>query len=147
MSSTLGPSSLVPPPPSSRFAHPLYPPLTSGDDNLKLPPLQKSYPGLLLPSSPAYDQTTMPVLPSLHEVSTSAGTPTLTSGANERLSRQLGGLKLNRRSNDNQARHATLICDLLVTINERYRARFMLAPPRPSPSPILHDAEILAVQS
>lgn len=145
-SSTLAPSSLTPPPPSSRLARPLYPLLTSGDDNLKLPPLQKSYPGLS-PPSPAYDQTTMPVLPSLREVAASAGSPAPASGIDERLSRRLDGLKLNGRTSDNRAQHAALIRDLLVTINERYRARFTSAPPRRSPPPILHDAEIPAVQS
>jgi hypothetical protein len=146
-SSTLEPSSLALPPPGSRLARPLYPLLTSGDDNLKLAPLQKNYPGLSPPSSPAYDQTTMPVLPSLREVAASAGTPTTTAGVDERLSRRLDGLKLNGRGNDNRAQHAALIRDLLVTINERYRTRFTPAPPRPSPSPILHDAEIPAVRS
>ena len=147
-SSALGSSSLAPPTSRSRLdglARPLYPLLTSGDDDLKLPPLQKIYPGLSPPSSPAYDYTTMPVLPSLREVAASAGTST--SGVDERLSRRLGGLKLNGGSNDNRARHAALIRDLLVTINERYRARFTSNPPRPSPSPILHDAEIPAVRS
>ena len=145
-SSTLGPS-LAHSPPSSGLARPLYPLLTSGDDNLKLPPLQKSHLGISPPSSPAYDQTTIPVLPSLREVAASAGTSTSTSGVDERLSRRLDGLKLNGGSSDNRARHAALIRDLLVTINERYRARFAHAPPRSSPSPILHDAEISAVQS
>ncbi|KAF8273977.1 hypothetical protein EI94DRAFT_976277 [Lactarius quietus] len=44
------------------------------------------------------------------------------SGVEERLSRRLDGMKLSGRSNDDRARHATLIRDLLVTINERYRA-------------------------
>ena len=150
-SSALGSSSLALSPPSSRLGglgRPLYPLLTSGDDDLKLPPLQKSYPGLSPPSSPAYDHTTMPVLPSLREVAASAGTST--SGVDEPLSRRLDSLKLNGGSNDNRARHAALIRDLLVTINERYRARFTPNPPRPSPSPntpILHDAEIPAVRS
>jgi hypothetical protein len=144
-SSTLEPSSVVVPPPSSRLERPLYPLLTSGDDNLKLAPLQKNFPGISPPSSPAYDQTTMPVLPSLREVAASAGTST--SGVDERLSRRLDGLKLNGRSNDDRARHAALIRDLLVTINERYRTRFASAPARPSPSPISQDAEIPAVRS
>jgi hypothetical protein len=146
-SSTLGPSSLAPPPPSSRLAHPLYPLLTSGDKNLKLPPLQQSYPGLSPPSSPAHNQITMPVLPSLREVAASACSQTPTSGVDERLSRRLDSLKLNGRNNDNRAQHAALIRDLLVTINERYRTRYTPVPPRSSPSPILHDAEIPAVRS
>lgn len=143
-SSTLGPSSMALSPPSSGLARPLYPHLTSGDDDLKLPPLQKSCPGLSPPSSPAYDQTTMPVLPSLREVAASAGTSTSTSGVDDRLSRRLDGLKLNGGSSNDRARHATLIRDLLVTINERYRARFTRPPLRSSPSPIL---QISAVRS
>lgn len=138
-SPTLGRPSLAPPPPSSPLARPLYPLLTSGDDDLKLPPLHKSYPRLTPPSSPAYDQTTLPVLPSLREVAASTGAPTPTSGVDDRLSHRLDRLKLNGRSNDNRARHAALIRDLLVTINERYRARFMSVPPRLSPSPISPD--------
>lgn len=138
-SPTLGHPSLAPPPPSSPLARPLYPLLTSGDDDLKLPPLHKSYPRLTPPSSPTYDQTTLPVLPSLREVTASAGTPTPTSGVEERLSHRLDCLKLSGRSNDSRARHAALIRDLLVTINERYRARFTSVPPRP-PSPISPDA-------
>lgn len=141
-SSTLGPSSLALSPPSSGLARPLYPHLTSGDDDLKLPPLQKSCPGFSPPSSPAYDQTTMPVLPSLREVAANAGTSTSTSGVDERLSRRLDGLKLDGGSSDNRARHATLIRDLLVTINERYRARFTRPPLRSSPSPILHISAV-----
>jgi hypothetical protein len=139
-SPTLGRPSLAPPPPSSPLARPLYPLLTSGDDDLKLPPLHKSFPRLTPPSSPAYDQTTLPVLPSLREVTASAGTPTATSGVDERLSYRLDRLKLNGRGNDNRARHAALIRDLLITINERYRARFTSVPPRLTPSPISPDA-------
>jgi hypothetical protein len=147
-SPTLGPSLLALPTSSSRLARPLYPLLTSGDDDLKLPPLQKGYPGLSPPSTPAHSQTTMPVLPSLREVAASAGSPTPTpGGVDERLSRRLDSLKLNGRNNDNRARHAALIRDILVTINERYRTRFTTAPQRPSPSPILHDAEIPVVRS
>ena len=147
LSPTLGPSSLALTPPSSRLARPLSSLVTSGDDNLKLPPLQKSYPRLSPPSSPAHDQTMMPVLPSLREVAASAGTPTPTSGVDERLSRRLDGLKLNERSDDNRARHAALIRDLLVTINERYRVRFTSVLRRRSPSPILQDAEIPSMRS
>ncbi|KAF8506576.1 hypothetical protein F5888DRAFT_1602163 [Russula emetica] len=149
-SPTLGRPSLAPPPSSSNLARPLYPLLTSGDDDLKLPPLHKSYPRLIPPSSPAYDQTTLPVLPSLREVTASASTPTPTSGVDERLSYRLDGLKLNGRSNDNRAQHAALIRDLLVTINKRYRARFTSLPPRLSPSPIspdVCDAEMSPVRS
>ena len=139
-SPTLGRPSLAPPPPSSPLARPLYPLLTSGDDDLKLPPLHKRFQRLTPPSSPAYDQTTLPVLPSLREVTASAGTPTATSGVDERLSYRLDRLELNGRSNDNRARHAALIRDLLVTINARYRTRFTSVPPRLSPSPISPDA-------
>jgi hypothetical protein len=146
-SPTLGRTSLAPPPPSSPLARPLYPLLTSGDDDLKLPPLHKSYPRVTPPSSPVYDQTRLPVLPSLREVTASAGAPTPTSGVDERLSYRLDRLKLDGRSNDNRARHAVLIRDLLVTINERYRTRFTSVPPRLSPSPISPDAEMSPVRS
>jgi hypothetical protein len=139
-SPTLERQSLALHPLSSPLARPLYPLLTSGDDNLKLPPLHKSYPRLTPPSSPAYNHTTLPVLPSLREVTASTGTATPTSRVDERLSSRLDCLKLNGRGNDNRARHAALIRDLLVTINERYRARFTSVPPRLSPSPILRDA-------
>lgn len=134
------------PPPDSLLARPLYPLLRSGDDDLKLPPLQKHYPRLSPPSSPSRDQSNTPVLPSLREVTASAGSPIPTSGVEERLSRRLDGLRLNSRSNDDRARHATLIRDLLVTINKRYRAQVAPAPPPLSPAPILHDTEMSAVR-
>ena len=139
-SPTSGRPSLAPLPPSSPLARHLYPLLTSGDDDLKLAPLHKSYARNTPLSPPAYDQTTLPVLPSLREVTASAGTPTPTSGVDERLSHRLDRLKLNGRNNDNRSRHAALIRDLLVTINERYRARFVPVPPRLSPSPVSPDA-------
>ncbi|KAI0003793.1 hypothetical protein BJV74DRAFT_811738 [Russula compacta] len=144
--SPMGTSSLALPLPSSHLGRPLYPLLTSGDDDLKLPPLQKHRPRLSPPSSPARDRVTTPVLPSLREVAASAGTPTPPSGIEERLSLRLDSLKLNGRSNDDRARHAALVRDLLVTINERYRAQFTSSPSRLSPSPILHDAEMPAVR-
>ncbi|KAH9964214.1 hypothetical protein BC827DRAFT_1356774 [Russula dissimulans] len=133
-SSPTRPSSLVP----------LY--LKSGDGDLKLPPLHRSYPSLSPPSSPTREQTITPVLPSLREVAASAGTTTTTSGIDERLSRRLDGLKLNGRSNDDRARHAALIRDLLVTINKRYRAQFA-RPSSPLPLyPMLHDSVMSAVR-
>lgn len=144
--SPMGLSSLALPPPSSHLGRPLYPLLTFGGDDLKLPPLQEHCPRLSPPSSPARDRVTTPVLPSLREVAASAGTATPPSGIEERLSRRLDGLKLNGRSNDDRARHAALVRDLLVTINERYRAQFTSSPSRLSPSPILHDAEMPAVR-
>lgn len=135
------------PPPSSLLARPLYPHLTSGDNDLKLPPLQKHYPSLSPPSSPSRDQATIPVLPSLREVTANAGASTPTSGVEERLSRRLDGLRLNGGSNDDRERHAALIRDLLVTINERYRTQFAPARTPLSPEPILHDTEMSAVRS
>lgn len=146
-SSPMGTLPPVLPPPSSLLARPLYPLLTSGDSNLKLPPLQKHYPKLSPPSSPSRDQAITPVLPSLREVTASAGASTPTSGVEERLSRRLDGLRLNGRSNDDRARHAALIRDLLVTINERYRAQVPPARTPLSPEPILHDTEMSAVRS
>ena len=135
------------PPPSSLLARPLYPLLTSGDDDLKLPPLQKHFPRLSPPSSPSRDQLTTPMLPSLREVTASAGASTPTSGVEERLSRRLDGLRLNGRSNDDRAQHAALIRDLLVTINERYRTQFAPSRMQLYPKPILHDTEMSAVRS
>ena len=148
-SSPSSPMGTVPalPPPSSLLARPLYPLFTSGDNDLKLPPLQKHYPSLSPPSSPSRDQTTIPVLPSLREVTASAGASTPTSGVEERLSRRLDGLRLNSRSSDDRARHAALIRDLLVTVNERYRAQSARTRTPFSPEPILHDTEMSAVRS
>jgi hypothetical protein len=43
--------------------------------------------------------------------------------------------------------HAALIRDLLVTINERYRAQFAPAPPVPnSPASTVHDVEMPAAR-
>jgi hypothetical protein len=129
-------------PKSSLLARPLYPLLTSGADDLRLPPLHKHYPALSPPSSPVRDHAT-PVLPSLREVAAVAGTSTSASGIDERLSRRLGGLKLN----DYRAQHAVFIRDLLVTINDRYRARFGRVPLHPSSPPIAHDVKMSTVRS
>lgn len=148
-SSPTSPMKTLPPtltPPTSLLERPLYPLFTSGDDDLKLPPLQKHYPRLSPPSSPSHDKSTNPVLPSLREVAASAGTSTPASGVEERLSRHFDGLRLSSRSNDDRSRHAALIRDLLVTINERYRGQFMPAPPPVSPS-LLLDTEMSAVRS
>ncbi|KAI9444697.1 hypothetical protein H4582DRAFT_1806745 [Lactarius indigo] len=131
-------------PTSSLLARPLYPHIKSGDDDLKLPPLHRHYPTLSPPSSPVREHAG-PVLPSLREVAASAGTPTSASGVEERLSRRLDGMKLSGRSNDDRARHAALIRDLLVTINERYRAQFTPAPPESS-APTVHDVEMPAAR-
>ncbi|KAI0275329.1 hypothetical protein BC834DRAFT_1030032 [Gloeopeniophorella convolvens] len=104
--------------------------LKSGDDDLKLPPLHRLYPTPSPPSSPAREHA--PMLPSLREVAASAGASTSGSGIEERLARRLDGLKLDGRSSDGRARHAALIRDLLVTINERYRTHFAMAPASPS---------------
>ncbi|KAI0294986.1 hypothetical protein BC826DRAFT_1104456 [Russula brevipes] len=132
-------------PPTSSLARPLYPLLTSGDDDLRLPPLHKHYPSLSPPASPDRDQPMTRVLPSLREVTASAGTTAPASGVDERLSRRLDSLKLSGRSNDDRAQHAELIRDLLVSINERYRRQAKPAPLRSS-SPVLHDAEMPAVR-
>ncbi|KAI0257020.1 hypothetical protein BJV78DRAFT_1272169 [Lactifluus subvellereus] len=132
-------------PASSLLARPLYPHLTEGDNDLRLPPLHEHYPGLSPPSSPVRDHAT-PVLPSLREVAASVGTSTLPSGIEERLSRRLGGLELSGRSGDDRAQHAALIRDWLVTINERYRGQFGPAPLRLPPSPIAHDVNMPAVR-
>jgi hypothetical protein len=139
-------SSPVRAPASSLLARPLYTLLTSGDDDLRLPPLHKHYPTLSPPLSPVCDQAT-PVLPSLREVAAGAGTSTSASGVEERLSRRLDGLKLNGRSNDDRAQHAEFIRNLLLTVNDRYRAQFGPAPPRLSLSPIIHDIKVPAVPS
>ena len=132
------------PPLLTSLARPLYPHIKSGDDDLKLPPLHRHYPPLSPPASPAREHAG-PVLPSLREVAASAGTSTAASGVEERLSRRLDGMKLNGRSNDDPARHASLIRDLLVTINDRYRAQFAPAPPVPnSPASTVHDVEMPA---
>jgi hypothetical protein len=86
------------------------------------------------------------VLPSLREITASAGTSIPASGVEERLSRRLDGLRLNGRSNDDRARHAALIRKLLITINERYRTQSGTSPPPLSSPRILHDSEMPAVR-
>ena len=130
-------------PTTSSLARALYPHIKPGDDDLKLPPLHRHYPSLSPPSSPAREHAG-PVLPSLREVTASAAPA---SGVEERLSRRLDGLKLSGRSNDDRARHAALIRDLLMTINDRYRAQFAPAPPVPnSPASTVHDVEMPAAR-
>jgi len=132
---------------SSLLARPLYQHIKSGSEDLKLPPLQRLYPSLSPPASPACEHSG-PILPSLREVAAGVGTSGAASGVEERLSRRLDRMKLSGRgNNDDRARHATLIRDLLVTINERYRVHF--APPatvlESLASPI-HDIEMPAAQ-
>lgn len=100
----------------------LYPLLTDGDRDLKLPPLRgsrsqsppanSSLPSLrslpIRPPTPESPQRRYPSLP--------PSSPTATT--DERLAKRFGALTLDRDAE--RARHALLIRDLLVLVNERY---------------------------
>ncbi|KAA1468047.1 hypothetical protein DENSPDRAFT_833224 [Dentipellis sp. KUC8613] len=149
LTSTAGASTSSP----SSFSS-LYPLLTSGDSNLKLPPLQRFRSGS--PPSPTGTSESSPrpqakgtPLPSLRSVteaaaaapppppgskplSQPAATPARPSSEmEERLSRRLECMKLEAAAEDtaeHRERHARLIRDLLVLINVQYKKQFALPP-------------------
>ncbi|CAA7265964.1 unnamed protein product [Cyclocybe aegerita] len=105
----------------------LYPLLTSGDIQYKLPPLSRMYQSPSPPGSPVRESTpssthsspTMQsnVLPSIHSFATSE----------DHLSREISRIDLERSkviSNEERKRHADLILDLLVNINKDFKHRF-----------------------
>ncbi|EAU92749.2 transcription factor PacC [Coprinopsis cinerea okayama7 len=131
----------------------LYPLLAPGDAELRLPPLSQIYNRPASPppgsggsreSTPSSTRSDSPhvrsgsgQLPSLR----SLASPTLSSNSNsnrresEELSREIGRIELEHRNKaeipqEERARHADLILNLLVTINNDFRKRHPeLAPP------------------
>lgn len=108
---------------------PLYPLLTSGDIQYKLPPLNRMYrspsPSSSRESSPSSTHSSprvqTNVLPSLRSIAS----PILGPGRSpesEELPKELDKIELQHRiSEDERKRHAELILNLLVTINNDYK--------------------------
>ncbi|EIM92255.1 uncharacterized protein STEHIDRAFT_117305 [Stereum hirsutum FP-91666 SS1] len=120
----------------------LYPLLRSGDDDLKLPPLQHRYRSPSPPASPAStashpsprpsaatttSNSNTTVLPSLREI-TAPVRPSSSATMEDRLARGVDRLKLDKEvPSEHRESHAALIRDLLVMINARYRNEFRLS--------------------
>ncbi|KAI0066432.1 hypothetical protein BV25DRAFT_1848850 [Artomyces pyxidatus] len=126
----------------------LYPLLTSGDSDLKLPPLRRQFQSPSPPASPDAPLARLPPkLPSLRSITARVPAPTSAS-ADERLARGLERLKLGlpeparekgEDAGGERRRHAALIRDMLVLINKQYRD-FAAAP-----APASHDEEKMEV--
>ena len=113
----------------------LYPLLTAGDAQYKLPPMQRSYRSPSPPSreaTPSSSESSSPVsqntvLPSLRSIANSVRSP-----ESEDLTRDIASIELENRTKDiaqeDRKRHAELIRDLLVTVNSKFRERADVQP-------------------
>ena len=111
----------------------LYPLLTSGDIQYKLPPLNKMYRS---PSPPSRESTSTPssthsspiaqstVLPGIRSLA-SVGRPT----ESDDLTKDIGRIELERIkviSQEERKRHAELILNILISINDEFKNRYEL---------------------
>ncbi|KAG6879869.1 hypothetical protein C0992_010538 [Termitomyces sp. T32_za158] len=115
--------------PSPLEGHSLYPLLTAGDAELKLPPLHRSFHSplpLSRSSSPSTSsaRSTSPadtILPSLRSIAS----PALKTRDDDKLTRELGRIELENRvgeaGREDRKRHARLILDLIVSINRKFK--------------------------
>ncbi|KNZ74155.1 pH-response transcription factor pacC/RIM101 [Termitomyces sp. J132] len=115
--------------PSLSKGHSLYPLLTDGDAELKLPPLHRSFDtpsSLSRSSSPSTSsvRSTSPaetILPSLRSIAS----PALHTREADKLTRELGQIELENRvgdiSSEDRQRHAKLILDLMISINRKFK--------------------------
>ncbi|KAF8167696.1 hypothetical protein B0H34DRAFT_26634 [Crassisporium funariophilum] len=107
----------------------LYPLLTSGDIQYKLPPLNKMYRS---PSPPSRESTPSSthsspisqanVLPSIHSIASGARSP-----ESDDLTSEIGRIELERTKDisvEERKRHTELILNLLVSINTDFKNRF-----------------------
>jgi len=112
----------------------LYPLLTSGDLQYKLPPLNKMYRSPSPPSPSRDSRASTPssthssplaqptVLPGIRSIASGGRSPD-----SDDLSHNIGRIELDRTRNipvDQRKRHAELILDILVSINNDYKSRF-----------------------
>ena len=124
------PAKLTPSSVTSSSKTSLYPLLTAGDAQYKLPPMQRSYRSPSPPSreaTPSSSESLSPgsrttVLPSLRSIANSVRSP-----ESEDLTWDIASIELDNRTNEiaqeDRKRHAELIRDLLVTINSKFRQR------------------------
>jgi len=123
----------------------LYPLLTSGDIQYKLPPLNKMYRS---PSPPSRESTSTPssthsspiaqstVLPGIRSLA-SVGRPT----ESDDLTKDIGRIELERTkviSQEERKRHAELILNILISINDDFKNRYKLT------SSQVKDVEMIA---
>ncbi|KAG6862164.1 hypothetical protein C0995_004246 [Termitomyces sp. Mi166 len=115
--------------PSPLKGHSLYPLLTDGDAEFKLPPLHRSF-GTPAPLSRSSSPSTSSarsaspaetILPSLRSIAS----PALNTREADKLTREIGRIELENRVGDvsleDRKRHAQLILDLMVSINRKFR--------------------------
>lgn len=129
------PAKLTPSSVTSSSKTSLYPLLTAGDVQYKLPPMQRSYRS---PSPPSREATPSSsdsspvshttVLPSLRSIADSVRSP-----ESEELTKDIARIDLENRTKEvdqeDRKRHAEFIRDLLVTINSEFRDRAGLQRP------------------
>ncbi|TFK77306.1 hypothetical protein BDN72DRAFT_807992 [Pluteus cervinus] len=119
---------------SSSSRSSLYPLLTSGDIQYRLPPLNKMYRSPSPPSRESSPSSThssptvqTTVLPSLRSIAPPFATSSGRSDSEE-LSKEISRIELENRareiSPDERRTHAELIRNLLVTINTQFKDRF-----------------------
>jgi hypothetical protein len=154
-SSAVSISSRIQMPSASSKPGSLYPLLTSGDAQYKLPPLNRNFRSpspesrASTPSSThSSPHTRTHTLPSIHALAAGARSgersPVNTSmdmAADETLVRKVRGIELEHArgdgvSADERRRHAKLIMDLLVSINDDFKSRWQ---------PRSRDVEMAAV--
>lgn len=146
------PAKLTPSSVSPSKSGSLYPLLTAGDVQYKLPPMQRPYRS---PSPPSRESTPSSshssplvrntVLPSLRSI---AGSPALGSRSpeSEELSKEIGRIELETRtkeviSQEERQRHANLIMEMIVTINNDFKKRFGPIVPREETRRPLYESE------
>jgi len=122
------PAKLTPSSVTSSSKTSLYPLLTAGDVQYKLPPMQRSYRSPSPPSreaTPSSSESSSPgsqttVLPSLRSIANSVRSP-----ESEDLTRHIASIELENRTKEigqeDRKRHAKLIRDLLVAVNSKFR--------------------------
>lgn len=143
---------------SSTISHgSLYPLLTSGDVQYRLPPLNKMYRSPSPPSrestpssthsSPLVQTTVLPSLRSITDSAAFSTSPNSRGADSEELSKEIGRIELENRTQeihpDVRRGHAELIRNLLVTINLQYKERFGNPPSLTSLSPTIVDVEMV----
>ena len=121
----------------------IYPLLTAGDVQLKLPPLNKAFRSSSRPSSrdssPSTSTESSPVmqatvLPGIHSITSAAVAAHSSDHDDEHhLSRQVGKIELERSprlragsiSAEERKRHAEFILNLLVTVNQNFKNKYL----------------------
>ncbi|KAG6832537.1 hypothetical protein H0H92_000166 [Tricholoma furcatifolium] len=101
----------------------LYPLLTDGDAEFKLPPLHRSFGTPSPPSTPSTASARSPspptetVLPSLRFITS----PSLFSHDDEKVAKGIEKIDLDAVAEEDRQRHAHLILDLIVSINRKFK--------------------------